>query len=298
VKRNKVLQVGESLEKKEKAKNIKRAWYNFSRNRLSYFGLAIVIIIIISTIFANYITPYPESAGRYVNFSEAKEPPTPKHIFGTDIYGRDLFTRVIFGFRYSLKMAISVILIVVPIGVILGLIAGYFQGSWVETIIMRSTDVFLSIPPLILAMAICALLTPSLINSMIAVSLMWWPWYCRLVYGSTISLRGEYFIQAAEITGAETPHILFREILPNCLPAILTKATLDVGFVILLGASLSFVGLGAQPPIPDLGTMVSEGARYLPEMWWIAIFPALGIVIIVLGFNLLGDGIHDIFKGN
>ena len=295
MKREEGLQINKFF-KKEKVKNIKRTWYRFSRNRLSCFGLAIVLIIIFSTFLANYITPYPESAGRYVNFSEAKKPPTIKHIFGTDMYGRDVFTRVIFGFRYSLKIALSVVLMVIPVGVVLGLTAGYFQGTWIEIIIMRATDVFLSIPALILAMAICSALTPSLINSMVAISLMWWPWYCRLVYGSTISMRGELFVNAAEIIGAGKLHILFKEILPNCIPTILTKATLDLGFVILMGSSLSFVGLGAQPPIPDLGTMVADGSKYLPELWWLAVFPAFGIVIIVLGFNLLGDGIHDIFK--
>lgn len=296
MKREEDLQINKSFKKKEEVKNIKRVWYRFSRNHLSCFGLAIVFIIIFVTIFANYITPYPESAGRYVNFSEAKKPPTTKHIFGTDMFGRDVFTRVIFGFRYSLLTAIIVVLMVVPVGVLLGLTAGYLQGTWIETIIMRATDVFLSIPALVLAMAICSVLTPNLINSMIAISLMWWPWYCRLVYGNTISVRGEFFVQSAEIIGAGKLHILFKEILPNCLPTILTKATLDLGFVILIGASLSFVGLGAQPPIPDLGTMVADGAKYLPELWWLAVFPAIGIVIIVLGFNLLGDGIHDIFN--
>ena len=296
MKREEDLQINKSFKKKEEVKNIKRVWYRFSRNHLSCFGLAIVFIIIFVTIFANYITPYPESAGRYVNLSEAKQPPTTKHIFGTDIYGRDIFTRVIFGFRYSLLTAIIVVLMVVPVGVLLGLTAGYLQGTWIETIIMRTTDIFLSIPALILAMAICSVLTPNLFNSMIAISLSWWPWYCRLVYGNTISVRGEFFVQSAEIIGAGKLHILFKEILPNCLPTILTKATLDLGFVILIGASLSFVGLGAQPPIPDLGTMVADGAKYLPELWWLAVFPAIGIVIIVLGFNLLGDGIHDIFN--
>ena len=295
MKREEDLQINKPF-KKEEVKNIKRTWYKFSRNHINIFGLVIVFIIVFVTIFAHYITPYPESADRYVNFSEAKKPPTIQHIFGTDTYGRDIFTRVIFGFRYSLKMAISVVSIVVPVGVILGLTAGYFQGTWIEIIIMRATDIFLSIPALILAMAICSVLTPTLINSMIAISIMWWPWYCRIVYGNTISLRGEFFIQSAEVIGAGKLHILFKEILPNCLPIILTKATLDLGLIILLGASLSFVGLGAQPPIPDLGTMVADGAKYLPELWWLAIFPALGIVMIVLGFNLLGDGIHDIFK--
>jgi len=162
-------------------------------------------------------------------------------------------------------------------------------------VIMRFADIFLAVPPLVLALSICSVLTPSVFNAMMAVSLMWWPWYTRLVYSISSSLRNEAFVQAAEIAGASPFHIIFREILPNCLGPILTKITLDAGWVILIGASLSFVGLGAQPPIPDLGTMVSDGANFLPEQWWVSLFPALTIVLIILGFNLLGDGVRDLF---
>jgi len=192
-------------------------------------------------------------------------------------------------------MGIVVLALVVPPGVILGLIAGYFKGSWIDTLIMRITDIFVSIPPLILALAICSVLTPTLLNALAAVSLMWWPWYTRLVYGMTSSLRNEFFVQAAELTGAGKLHILFKELLPNCISPIFTKMTLDMGWVILIGAALSFVGLGEQQPKPALGTMVADGARYMPDLWWLAVFPELAIMIIVLGFNLLGDGIRDLF---
>ncbi len=177
----------------------------------------------------------------------------------------------------------------------LGLIAGYRQGTRVDTIIMRITDIFLAVPPLILALAIASVLEPNLVNSMIAVSLMWWPWYTRLVYGQASALRNEFFVSSAEVTGASTSHILFREILPNTLSPIFTKISLDMGWVIIIGASLSFVGLGVQPPRPGLGTMVASGAKYLPDQWWISLFPALAIVVLVLGFNLLGDGLRDLF---
>jgi len=161
---------------------------------------------------------------------------------------------------------------------------------------MRITDIFVSIPPLVLALAVCSVLTPSVFNAMMAVSLMWWPWYCRMVYGIASSLRNEFFVQAAEVTGAGKLHILFREILPNCYAPIFTKMSLDMAWVILIGSALSFVGLGAQPPTPDLGTMVAEGGRYMPDQWWIAVFPALAIMVVVLGFNLLGDGIRDMLE--
>lgn len=271
----------------------KKSWYKFSRNPLSIIGLAVVSITIFITLFANFIAPYPEHAGWFTDFYNAKLPPSLKHPFGTDTMGRDVLSRVMFGFRYSLMMAVTVLVMVVPTGTFLGLVAGYYNNTWLDTIIMRLTDIFVAIPSLVLAMMISSLLKPSLYNAMIAVTLLWWPWYTRLVYGIASSLRNEYFVQAAELIGASPFHILFREILPNTLAPIFTKMTLDVAWVILIGSSLSFIGLGAQPPTPDLGTMVSDGYRYMPELWWISIFPGLAIVFTIMGFNLLGDGIRD-----
>jgi peptide/nickel transport system permease protein len=241
------------------------------------------------------VTPYPRHAQAFTDFAHAKLPPSLQHLFGTDQIGRDILTRSIFGLRSSLLMGVVVLTLVVPVGVLLGLLAGYFQGTWIDTIIMRVTDIFLSVPPLILALAIASVLEPNLWNGMMAVSLMWWPWYTRLVYGLGVTLRNEYFVISAEVTGASTAHILFREILPNTLSPILTKMSLDVAWVIIIGSMLSFVGLGVQPPEPSLGTMIADGARYLPDQWWIAVFPALVIVVVVLGFNLLGDGVRDMF---
>lgn len=272
----------------------KRDLFKFSRSRLSLVGLMIVLAVAVLASFAPYIAPYPEHAGRFANFDEASQAPSLRYLFGTDVIGRDVLSRILFGYRFSLLMGVIVLSIVIPPGVVLGLVAGYFKNSWIDTLIMRTTDVFLSIPPLVLALAIAAVLSPSLSNSMIAVSLMWWPWYCRLVYGIVSSIRNEFYVQAAEAIGAGTGHILFREILPNCISPIFTKATLDMGMVILLGATLSFVGLGVQPPKPGLGTMVADGAMYMPESWWMSVFPALAIVAVVLGFNLLGDGVRDL----
>ncbi len=278
-----------------KAEDYKKAWYKFSRNPLSIAGLVIVIAVVALAILAPYVTPYPHHAEHYVDFANANQPPSLAHPFGTDQFGRDVLTRIIFGFRYSLMMAATVLAIVTPPGVILGLIAGYYRDRWVDTVIMRIADIFVAVPPLVLALAICAVLEPNIFNAMMAVSLMWWPWYTRLVYSMASSLRMEPFVQAAEIIGASKLHIMFKEILPNCLGAILTKVTLDAAWVIILGSALSFVGLGAQPPTPDLGTMLSDGAKYMPTIWWITVFPAIAIAVIVLGFNLLGDGIRDIY---
>ncbi len=273
--------------------NLKRAWYKFSGNYLSIVGLTIVLIVISLAIFAPWVSPYPEHRGAFVNFSNSMQPPSSEHWFGTDAVGRDILTRVFFGFRFSLMMGFVVIGLAAPPGIVAGLVAGYFRDTWVDTLIMRITDVFLAVPPLILAMAITAVLPPNVFYAMLAVTLMWWPWYARLVYGISSSLQNEFFVQAAQVTGASTPYIIFKEILPNSISAIFTKMTLDVGIVIIIAASLSFVGLGAQPPTPDLGTMVSDGAKYMPDQWWTTVCPALAIVFIVLGFNLLGDGLRD-----
>lgn len=274
--------------------SLRRGWYKFSRNVLSVAGLIIVLSITLTAVFAPYVAPYPRHASAYVDFSAASQPPTRQHLFGTDRVGRDILSRVFFGYRSALLMGVVVLALVVPVGVFLGLVAGYLRGSFLDTLIMRTTDVFLSVPPLVLALAMTSLLAPTLLNAMIAISLMWWPWYTRLVYGMASSLRNEFFVQAAELVGAGKRHILFRELLPNCISPIFTKMTLDMGWVILIAAALSFVGLGEQPPRPALGTMVAEGARYLPDLWWLSVFPGLAIMLIVLGFNLLGDGIRDL----
>ncbi|MCA9909821.1 MAG: ABC transporter permease, partial [Anaerolineae bacterium] len=231
-----------------------RAWYKFSRNPLSVLGGAIVIAITLMAIFAPIVAPYPKHAEPFTDFANASQPPSTEHLFGTDEIGRDILSRCIFGFRYSLTMGIVVLSLVVPVGVVLGLVAGYYQGTWIDTVIMRITDIFLSVPPLILALAIASVLEPNLTNAMLAVSLMWWPWYTRLVYGLATALRNEYFVVSAETVGASTRHILLREILPNMISPIFTKISLDMGWVIIIGSTLSFVGLGVQPPTPGLGT--------------------------------------------
>ena len=275
--------------------DVKRKWYRFSRSSLSKVGLIIALVSVFLAVAAPYVTPYPRHAGLITNFKDKFEPPNWSYLLGTDELGRDVLTRTVFGFQYSLMMAAVVLALVIPPGVVSGLVAGYYRGTWIDTVIMRVSDVFIAVPPLVLALSIAAVLTPSVFNAMLAVSLMWWPWYTRLTYNAASGLKNEYFVQASEVMGVSSLRIIFGEILPNCLGPILTKITLDVGWVILLGSALSYVGLGAQPPTPDLGTMVATGGNYLPDAWWISVFPAIAISIIILGFNLLGDGIRDIF---
>jgi peptide/nickel transport system permease protein len=286
------------LERASRRENLGRLWFKFSRNPLSVVGLVTVAAVVLLAVFAPYVTPFPKHAGAFTDFAHAKIAPTARYIFGTDQIGRDILTRIVFGLRSSLLMALLVLALVVPPGVLLGLLAGYFRGTWVDVVIMRVTDIFLAVPPLILALAVASVLKPTLWHGMLAVSLMWWPWYTRLVYGLSSQLRNEYFVAAAEVNGASVFHILFREILPNTVSSILTKMSLDVAWVIIIGSMLSFVGLGVQPPEPSLGSMVADGARYLPDQWWIAVFPALAIVVVVMGFNLLGDGIRDMFASD
>jgi peptide/nickel transport system permease protein len=264
------------------------------RNPLSLLGLILVGAVVLSAVFADFIAPFPEHRGAVVDFANFNKAPEWPYIMGTDLVGRDLFSRIIYAYRISLLLGIVVLVIAVPVGVTIGLAAGYL-GGWAEYILMRITDVFLSIPPLVLAMSMMGLLEPTLTNGMIAVTAMWWPWYTRLVYNLTRSEKEEGYVLAAEVIGASKLHVMFREILPNCVPSILTKMTLDLGFVILIASSLSFLGLGVQPPTPDLGSMVADGAKYLPDAWWLTVFPGLAILVAVFGFNLLGDAMREIF---
>ncbi|HHX11040.1 MAG TPA: ABC transporter permease [Firmicutes bacterium] len=282
--------------KRDKFIQLKRAWYKFSLNKTSVIGLVIVVAVAICAIFQPWLAPYPHHAGEFVDFANVNCPPCKEHWCGTDGVGRDILSRIMYAFRGAFTLGLGCLALVVPFGVVMGLIAGYHKGQWISTFIMRVTDVFLSIPPLIMALCVCAILRPTLFNSLLAVSVSWWTWYCRLVYSMTSSLRNEMYVKSAELTGASTAHILFREILPNCFGAVFTKMTLDMGWIILTGASLGFVGMGEQPPIPSLGTMVADGAKYIPGQWWISICPALAIMIIVLGFNLLGDGVKDMLS--
>lgn len=268
------------------------AWFRFTRNPLAIVGAMIVLSVIVAAAFAPWLAPSPESAGSHVDFANRHKPPGADFLFGTDNVGRDIFSRVLYGYRISLGLVIGVLGIAVPFGVLLGLVAGYFGGR-VEWVVMRFTDIMLALPPLAMALAITAVLSPNLINAMIAITLLWWTWHTRLIYRIVKAQMSEDYVEAARVAGAGHLHVLFRELLPNCVSAISVKITLDAGFVILFGAALSFLGLGVQPPTPDLGTMVSTGSEYLPEYWWEAMMPGVAILYVILGFNLLGDGLRD-----
>ncbi|MDE0305128.1 MAG: ABC transporter permease [Albidovulum sp.] len=276
---------------------MKRAAAIVLSNPMSLAGVILIALVVSSAVFADLVAPFPSHRGAVVDFANFNQPPSWPNIMGTDLVGRDLFSRILYAYRISLILGIVVLLLAVPAGVVVGLAAGYIGGR-TRFILMRTTDVFLSIPPLVLAMSIMGVLEPTLANGMMAVTAMWWPWYSRLVFNITLAEKEEGYVLAAELIGASRIHVMFREILPNCFPAIITKMTLDLGFVILIASSLSFLGLGVQPPTPDLGSMVAQGASYLPDSWWLTVFPGLAILVAVFGFNLLGDALRDVLGGD
>ena len=265
----------------------------FRRNTSAMFGLAIVVVFLVVAAIGPWIVPFPEDATGAVHLDIKLQPPDGTHWFGTDEVGNDVFTRVVLGTRVTLQIACIVTGVAMLIGVPLGMIAG-LVGGWVQEVIMRVTDVFLSVPGLVLAIAIVGALGPGIVNAMLALSLVWWPGYVRLVQAKTLALKNEIYVQAAYSIGASKLRIVFVHILPNCTSPIIVKASMDMGMAILGAASLGFLGLGAQPPFPEWGAMISIARTYLPDWWWYSFFPGLAISLTVLGFNLLGDGLRDI----
>jgi peptide/nickel transport system permease protein len=264
----------------------------FARDKPAVLGAAIVLLIVIVAILAPLLAPYPADVSASHLLRRLK-PPSWAHPFGTDNLGRDIFSRVILGARGALTIAIMVVSISMLIGVPLGLFAGYYQG-WASETIMRVTDVFLAVPQLILALAIAQLMGPSLQSAMLALTLTYWPFFTRIVYAEARRLSTSLFIDALQCIGARGPRILFLHILPNCISPIIVRATIGMGFTILVAAVLGFLGMGATPPDPDWGLAISESRAYLPDAWWFSTFPGLAIFLTVLGFNLLGDGLRDI----
>ena len=265
----------------------------YSRSFSSMVGLVIVAIFLFIAAFGPLLAPYPEDAYGAVDFGAKLLPPSSEHWFGTDQVGLDIFSRVLIGARTTLQIGLTVTGIAILIGVPLGLIAG-MAGGWLAETIMRITDIFLSIPGLILAIAIVGALGPGIGNAMLALSLVWWPGYVRLVQAKTLSQRNETYVDAARALGAGPLRVVFVHVLPNCLSPVIVKASMDMGLAILGAASLGFLGLGAQPPYPEWGAMISTGRSYLPDWWWCSLFPGLAIYFTVLGFNLLGDGLRDV----
>ncbi|MFC2023606.1 nickel transporter permease [Chloroflexota bacterium] len=260
-----------------------------SKNLSAGVGLAIMILLVLAALFAPLVSPADPNQ---ITLPDKLLSPSFAHPFGTDDLGRDLLSRVIYGTRVSLISGAVVVIIAMTIGVTWGLVAGYWGGP-IDGFLMRLSDVFLSFPRLVLAIAIAASLGPGLINGMIAVALSWWPWYARLVRGQVLTLKQADFVTAASSVGARHGRIIRRHLFPNMIGLIAVQASLDLGYAILFTASLSFIGLGAQPPLAEWGSMIAAGRNYLLTHWWYPTFPGVAIFLAVLGSNLFGDALRD-----
>lgn len=261
------------------------------RDPVAALGLFIVLFAIIVAILAPWIAPYPDDAFESHILQRLREP-SAAFPFGTDSLGRDILSRVILGTRSALTVALSVVLVSMVIGIPIGLAAGWKDG-WLSDVLMRLTDVFLAVPQLILALALGQLMKPGLGTAMVALAITYWPFFARTVFAETRRLRGALFVDALAGIGAHPLRILLLHVLPNAAPAILVRATIGMGFTILTAAILGFLGVGAVPPSPDWGLAVAEARQHLPEAWWFPTFPGLAILLLVLAFNLLGDGLRD-----
>lgn len=267
------------------------AWQRIRRNRLAMAGLVIVGILLLVAALAPWIAPHDPLTQ---DLSRRLLPPgTPGNLLGTDDFGRDILSRIIFGARITLYI-IALVAITAPVlGLLIGTVAGYF-GGWVDAVLMRLTDIFLAFPRLILALALVAVLGPGIENAVLAIALTAWPPYARVARAETLTVRSSDYIAAIRLQGASAPRIIAGHVVPMCLPSVIIRVTLDMAGVILIAAGLGFLGLGVLPPTPEWGLMISSGRKYLFEQWWVATMPGLAIFIVSLGFNLLGDGLRDV----
>jgi peptide/nickel transport system permease protein len=281
--------VRELEEKTWRSRSLKFLSGYFRGNWLNMLAAFLVVAVLFCGLFGNLLIPYNPVK---MNLAQRLNPPSAAHWFGTDEFGRDVFSRVVSGASISLQVAALVLVMAAVFGLLIGSMAGLL-GGWVDEALMRVTDLFLAFPALVLAMAVAATLGPSLQNTMIALTTVYWPWYARLIRGQVLSLRERDFVLAARCVGVGTPRLIARHLLPNVLAILITQVTLDIGYVVLSTAGLSFLGLGAQPPTPEWGAMITTARTFMRESWWYATFPGLALAITVLGFNLLGDGLRD-----
>lgn len=267
-----------------------RQWLAFRRNPAAMIGLSIVVLLLLVAAFAPLIAPFDPIAQA---LDKRLLPPSSTNWFGTDALGRDIFSRVVYGTRVTLVIVLLVVVTVGPIGLLIGCAAGYL-GGWVDTVLMRITDVFLAFPRLVLALAFVAALGPGLENAVIAIAFTAWPPYARVARAETLVIRKADYIAAIRLQGASQARIVWRHVVPMCMPSLIVRSTLDMAGIILTAAGLGFLGLGAQPPIPEWGAMISAGREQIFDQWWVATFPGLAICVVALGFNLLGDGLRDV----
>jgi peptide/nickel transport system permease protein len=270
-----------------------RTWLALKSNRLAMIGLIIVGALILIAALAPLIAPYSPVTGGDLRLDRL-QPPSWAHPFGTDDQARDIFSRIIWGTQLTLMVVLLVAVIATPIGLAVGTTAGYF-GGWVDVVLMRITDIFLAFPRLILALAFASALGPGIENAIIAIAITSWPPYARLARAETLTIREADFIAAIRLQGAGPGRIILGHVTPLCLSSVIVRVTLDMAGIILTAAGLGFLGLGAQPPQPEWGAMIAGGRRFIIDYWWVATMPGIAILIVSLGFNLLGDGLRDVF---
>ncbi|MGR3762202.1 ABC transporter permease (plasmid) [Roseobacteraceae bacterium NS-SX3] len=260
------------------------------RNPLAVLGGVIILTLILAAAFAPLIAP-ESPVGQ--NLSARLLPPSPEHWMGTDELGRDIFSRVVYGARITLLIVALVALIAAPLGLVIGAVSGYF-GGWADKVLMGITDVFLSMPKLILALAFVAALGPGIENAIIAIAITSWPAYARIARAETLTFRSSEFISATRLLGASHARIILQHVLPLCTSSMIVRVTLDMAGIILTAAGLGFLGLGAQPPLPEWGAMISRGRTFILDQWWVATMPGFAIIVVSLGFCFLGDGLRDV----
>ncbi|WP_074793998.1 nickel transporter permease [Haloferax larsenii] len=261
-------------------------------NRLAQVGVVVVLSLVVTAVFGPLVSPYDPVEQ---NLTHQLEPPSPTHPLGTDQLGRDVLTRLLYGARLSLGIAVAVTGVRLVVGTAVGLVAGY-AGGWVDEALMRLVDTLLAFPGIVLALVIAGVLGPSLVNVMLALAVVGWASYARLVRSNVLALRNREFVTTARLLGRSRTHVVVRHLIPNVVAPVVVLATLDIGGVILGTAGLSFIGLGAQPPTPEWGTMLASGRTYLQQAWWLVNAPGVCIMITVLGFNLLGDSLRDVLS--
>lgn len=287
-----VPQKADSLLRRKKER-IAYFFYLIGRNRLFMLGLAISALLVLAALFAPWIAPYPGDATGDIHMQAKLKPPSAEHLMGTDQFGRDVFSRVLYGARKSLSIGIGIVVIAFIIGLPLGLIAGYYGGK-IDEILMRICDGFLSFPVLLLPIVIGGVFGGSMKVNMIGLAIVWWPWYVRLLRGQVLITREQAYVLAAKSIGVKDRTIILRHILANSIGPVLVQVSLDLGYAILASASLSFIGIGAKPPMAEWGFMISEARPYFMNFWWTTTFPGLAIFLTVFTFNLLGDGLREI----
>jgi peptide/nickel transport system permease protein len=265
-------------------------WQRFAANKLAMVGLAIILALLFVAAFADVLAPHSATIGDLRG--SRLMPASAEHWLGTDDLGRDILSRLIYGSRLTLFVVVLVAIIAAPIGLIVGTAAGY-AGGWTDAILMRITDIFLAFPKLVLALAFVAALGPGIENAVLAIAVTSWPPYARIARAETITVRNSDYIAAVRLMGASPLRIVLLHIMPLCISSLIVRVTLDMAGIILTAAGLGFLGLGAQPPLPEWGAMIASGRRFILDQWWVAAAPGAAILIVSLGFNLLGDGLRD-----